>query len=90
MEGGRYFIFIFHIFNVKLIVYQNFTSLNQLISKMNFTAIKYSGHGTVSPNHVVCDVNFWYHRQLNHQQEASPRNFNQSLVFYFPADFNDI
>ena len=33
---------------------------------------------TVSPNHVVCDVNFWYHRQLNHQQEASPRNFNQS------------
>ena len=32
----------------------------------------------VSPNHVVCDVNFWYHRQLNHQQEASPRNFNQS------------
>ena len=34
--------------------------------------------GAVSPNHVVCDVNFWYHRQLNHQQEASPRNFNQS------------
>ena len=33
---------------------------------------------SVSPNHVVCDVNFWYHRQLNHQQEASPRNFNQS------------
>ena len=33
---------------------------------------------TVSPNHVVCDVNFWYHRQLNNQQEASPRNFNQS------------
>ena len=37
--------------------------------------IKYT---SVSPNHVVCDVNFWYHRQLNHQQEASPRNFNQS------------
>ena len=47
-------------------------------SQQNKNAGNKNTRDTVSPNHVVCDINFWYHRQLNHQQEASPRNFNQS------------
>ena len=44
---------------------------------------------TVSPNHVVCDVNFWYHRQLNHQQEASPRN-GVFHIFWTFASFSGL
>ena len=58
-------------FNVKLMFYPKFTSLKHLISRMDFTAIKYSGQGSFKVKKGTIDFFFIFTENHRHLPIAS-------------------
>ena len=58
-------------FNEKLMLYPKFTSLKHLISRMDFTAIKYSGQGSFKVKKGTIDFFFTFTENHRHLPIAS-------------------